>query len=288
VPDDWLYFKIYPREFRQMDQVIEQIVHPAIYGARDKSGLDRWHFLRYADQRGWHIRLRLRGTRQFHEEWSRNIRALVDAVLPQLEERPRVPRLISSTASFDTHIAEPGCELGTYEPEYEKYGGTLGVAIAEELFEASSETAVKALLTIQDSSSRFLLYLALTRSLVEHFHQTPEEQQRFLEYYLWYWSGQDRPGSSQARRKLRDAARQRRLFITRQLAGLTDHAAISSLVQQQRSALTRTLNALHLAEDEITETPARLSFDYLHMNNNRLGVLPSEEAYLAALLLESV
>jgi thiopeptide-type bacteriocin biosynthesis protein len=286
-PDDWLYFKIYPRRFYQLDQVIEQIVGPAIYDAREKSGLDCWHFLRYADERGWHIRLRLRGAKQFHEEWSRNIRTFVDAVLPQLEERPRVPRLISSPAPFDTHVAEPGCEMRAYEPEYEKYGGTLGVAIAEELFEASSETAVKALLTIPDSSSRFLLYLALTRSLAEHFHQTPEEQRRFLEYYLWYWSGQDRHGASQARHKLREAARQRRSFITRQLGSLMHHAAISSLVHQQKSALTRTLEALRLAENEITETPARLSFDYLHMNNNRLGVLPSEEAYLAALLLES-
>ncbi|HXE11319.1 MAG TPA: thiopeptide-type bacteriocin biosynthesis protein [Bryobacteraceae bacterium] len=287
-PDDWLYFKIYPRQFHQLDRVIEQIVHPAICRASENSGLERWHFLRYADERGWHIRLRLRGAKQFHEEWSREIRELVDSALPQLGERQPAPRLISSTASFDTRPTEPGCESGTYEPEYEKYGGAIGVAIAEELFEASSDTAVKALLAIQNPTERFLLYLSLTRSLVQRFHRTPDEQRRFLEYYLWYWSGQDRPGASQARQKLREAARHRRTFVRHQLDGLAEHAHINSLVDQQEKDLAHTLNTLRAAEDEITETPARLSFDYLHMNNNRLGVLPSEEAYLAALLLASV
>lgn len=286
-PDDWLYFKIYPRHFDQLDRVIEQIVHPAICHVRDSAGLERWYFLRYADKRGWHIRLRLRGAKRFHEDWSREIRQLVNTVLPQLDEGSPAPRLISSTAYRDALVAEPGCEPETYEPEYEKYGGTLGVAIAEELFEASSDTAVTALLGIQHPAERFLLYLALTNSLVERFHKPPDDRRRFLEYYLWYWSGQDRPGASQGRRKLREAAWQRRMFVTRQLAGLADHALITSLAQQQEGALDRALNALQSAEYEITETPARLSFDYLHMNNNRLGVLPSEEAYLAALLLES-
>lgn len=286
-PGNWLYFKIYPRQFHQLDQVIEQIVHPAIRRARASSGLERWYFLRYADERGWHIRLRLCGAKAFHEQWSREVRQLVDNLLPQLTERPPAPRLISSKVSLDTLIAEPGCEQGTYEPEYEKYGGMRGVAIAEELFQGSSETGVQALLGVQNSSERFLLYLALTRSLVEHFHRTPDNQRRFLEYYLWYWSGQDRPGASQARKKLREAARQRRIFITHQLAGLADNTLINSLVRRQKRDVARTLNALRAAESDLTETPARLSFDYLHMNNNRLGVLPPEEAYLAALLLES-
>jgi thiopeptide-type bacteriocin biosynthesis protein len=287
-PDDWLYFKIYPPQFNQLDQMIEHIVHPAICRARESSGLERWYFLRYADKRGWHIRLRLRGAKRFHEEWSREIHQLVDTALPQLDERPPAPRLISLTASFDTRCAKPGCESGRYEPEYEKYGGTIGVAIAEELFEASSDAAVKALPAIQNPTERFLLYLSLTRSLLQRFHITRDEQRHFLEYYLWYWSGQDRPGASQARQKLREAARQRRMFIRQQLNGLADHALINSLVDQQQKDLAHTLNALQSAENELTETPARLSFDYLHMNNNRLGVLPSEEAYLAALLLESV
>ena len=35
---------------------------------------------------------------------------------------------------------------------------------------------------------------------------------------------------------------------------------------------------------QVFQPTARLSFDYIHMNNNRLGILPFEEGYLANLL----
>jgi thiopeptide-type bacteriocin biosynthesis protein len=287
-PGDWIYLNIYPRHFDQLDQVIQKIIHPALREACSGSGLERWFFIRYADQRGWHIRLRLRGVERARENWVRDIGQLVDTILPGLEDHQPIHRLIPLTGPRPEHPAEAGYALAAYEPEYEKYGGALGLTIAEELFQASSELTVKALLRVQKPSDRFLLTVGLTRSLVWQFNATGADRRRFLEHYLWYWSGQDRSGAANMRQKLRDAARQRRTFISQQLSELANHPFINSLIQEQEADLNRTRTALEAAQDEVTESPRRLSFDYLHMNNNRLGVLPSEEAYLAALLLESL
>ena len=35
---------------------------------------------------------------------------------------------------------------------------------------------------------------------------------------------------------------------------------------------------------QVFQPTSRLSFDYIHMNNNRLGILPFEEGYLASFL----
>lgn len=286
--DDWLYFKIYPSHPGQLDQVVREIVAPAIERARSQAELKRWFFIRYVDERGWHVRLRLQGSKPARECWLNELPRVIETALPHL----------SVPAAIDSHFipvrerapiraAEPGYTCAKYEPEFEKYGGVVGLRIAEELFEASSELTLEALAKVHACADYRTLVLALDRTLVWHTQGSPSARERFLTQYLWYWSGQDRPGANQFRSKVLDAAARRQGLLAERLSCVATDSVINSLVCRFEQHLRLALAKLKSTNCPLTESPDRLAFDYLHMNNNRLGVSPTEEAYIAALLLEN-
>ncbi len=85
---------------------------------------------------------------------------------------------------------EAHVSLHRYEPEYIKYGGQAGMVIAEKLFEASSEFAVKTIsLEKQKKIDRTLVALYTTRLAVEMICADKQSQDRFLSHYLWHSRG---------------------------------------------------------------------------------------------------
>ncbi|WP_054705725.1 lantibiotic dehydratase C-terminal domain-containing protein [Bacillus sp. JCM 19041] len=55
--DNWLYYKIYPKQPELLNEIILDIVKPTIKFFF--SDIKSWFFIRYADENGFHIRLRL-------------------------------------------------------------------------------------------------------------------------------------------------------------------------------------------------------------------------------------
>ena len=144
----WLYFKIYPAWSNQLDEVIRRIVAPAHALARTNPDLERWFFIRFIDRWGWHIRLRLQGPASLHAVLRPEIGNLIDQVLPTLNSptgtgvgQPYfvLPKLAPAVA------AQPnaGYSIAHYEPEYLKYGGEMGLAIAEKLFRSPAKSRWK-------------------------------------------------------------------------------------------------------------------------------------------------
>ena len=64
--------------------------------------------------------------------------------------------------------------------------------------------------------------------------------------------------------------------------GLALGLLLGAAADDYREAIEATARELDRADIPVPRT--RLCFDYVHMNNNRFGVKPVEEAYLAALL----
>ncbi len=284
--NDWLYFKIYPKYPGQLDHVIREIVRPAVQQARASSELSRWFFIRYIDQRGWHIRLRLQGSQTARERWRDELSQLIESRLPSLTACQTAERLfIPARHEVCAQPAELGYTLANYEPEFEKYGGAAGLHIAEDFFEVSSEVALRALECVSTSAGYISLVLTLARNLVRQTQSSPSGCEYFLHNYLWYWSGQDRPGADQLRCRVREAAARRRKFVAECISSVQAHPVLSGLLSRLERATQLTVSNLQHFRHEVTASPARLAFDYLHMNNNRFGVLPGEEAYVAALLL---
>ncbi|HEY0195641.1 MAG TPA: thiopeptide-type bacteriocin biosynthesis protein, partial [Kofleriaceae bacterium] len=110
---EWLYAKLYTGH-ATADQVLTEALAPV---AGELGGAP-WFFLRYGDP-GWHVRLRVRG----EPAW------LLGEVMPRLAAATR-PML------DDGRMWK--LQLDTYERELERYGGPVGIELAERLFCADS------------------------------------------------------------------------------------------------------------------------------------------------------
>ena len=114
---EWLYLKLYCGPASADRLLIE--LEPLLRVTQAEGLWDRWHFIRYRDP-DHHLRLR------FHGLPAR----LVTALLPRLH----------------THLEEPltqgllwKWQVDTFEPEWERYGGTAGFALAEAWFFEDSQ-----------------------------------------------------------------------------------------------------------------------------------------------------
>lgn len=127
---EWLYAKLYCGA-ANADRVLEQVVTPVLA----QGVVDHWFFIRYADP-DHHVRIR------FHGEPG----ALHDHVMPAIEEasRPLLAEGLAHRLVFDS-----------YEREVERYGGPLGIELAEQIFHVDSE-AVLSLLSMLEPGDRGL------------------------------------------------------------------------------------------------------------------------------------
>ena len=108
---EWLYAKLYTGH-ATADQILTEAIAPIT------AETPFWFFIRYGDPQ-WHVRLRVRG----EPAW------LCGEVLPRLAAQTRA-------------MLDDGrlwrLQLDTYERELERYGGPVGIELAERLFAADS------------------------------------------------------------------------------------------------------------------------------------------------------
>lgn len=261
---DWLYYTLYPGDGALLDRVVREVVAPAVDHATTAGPPECWFFLRYTDDLGPHIRLRFGGRP-----------AVVDAIRQAVDP---VLRVALHDVTLTVTGGVTGCYPAFYEPEFDRYGGSVGVAEAEALFDTSSRTAL-ALLTGADAAvtRRRALALALMGRAVRAA-LPPAEQPAFWERYEWHWSGGGRPTAAARRDRYRQQARTRAGAAAEQVAEVTGSPATGGLLDGYENALRALCGN--------TIPPERAAFHHVHLTNNRLGIPPSEEGYLARLMLE--
>ena len=119
--DNWLYFKLYCAH-STADVLLREVVAPlATLHQRQEAKLP-WFFIRYADPEN-HLRVRFRAT----PETQGALRELAAALVRPFVERGLVCRVT----------------LDTYVREVERYGGALGIELAEKWFHADSEAILR-------------------------------------------------------------------------------------------------------------------------------------------------
>jgi len=126
---EWLFAKIYGSP-THLDHLLLSSVRPLVESVLAAGDADGWFFIRYGDPQ-WHLRLRFHGDPQ----------KLSGRVLPQLWQ------------SLREHAGQGRIwrmQLDTYEREIERYGGPVGIGIAERFFQIDSELALDLLGAIPD------------------------------------------------------------------------------------------------------------------------------------------
>jgi len=153
---EWLYARVYSGEAAADGVLLEHLV-PLARQAVKRGEADRWFFVRYVDPAP-HLRLRLHGPPR---ELAAKALPALHAALEPLRARGTVWKL----------------ELGTYEPEVERYGGPEAVEICERVFHRDSEAAVALLEAAEgDADARWWFALLGLRALLDDFGLSPPER----------------------------------------------------------------------------------------------------------------
>lgn len=285
----WLYFKIYVGSagMAHLEHLVAETV-PRAVGASAAA----WFFIRYADEGGVHVRLRLRPRGDARDAASRAERVLWEGVralegVTTSSHRPIVA--IPGTdalAPWLGRTSSPRVERADYEPEIETFG-VRGVVAAEALFEASSHVAVRLVqLERAGRADRRTLSPALMAAVPEAFCPAADARE-FWTAYAHYWLARHRERVAGYRFSELFAEKARRLRERRIPAVPRDEdlpTGARALLVRWRDALRR--GAAELAALEPGLSARALSFSFVHLMNNRLGAWFLEEVYLARLLAE--
>ena len=171
----------------------------------------------------------------------------------------------------------------TYEPELDKYGGTEGVAIAEDLFMASTSVVSRLLRDVVERPGRRSVYGLLLLLVAAHEFGVLDAE--FLERYEATWSPYAVAGGLWPRpvkeQDLRVALPC--LVSVREDSRPPELDAWRSAVAAARQRLANWWGDLPDLRADRNIGMAQLLTHYVHTTNNRLGLLPADEAYLALL-----
>ncbi|HZN91977.1 MAG TPA: thiopeptide-type bacteriocin biosynthesis protein, partial [Myxococcales bacterium] len=139
------------------DDLLSRQLAPLARKAVKRGDADLWFFIRYVDPAP-HLRLRLRGPPG----------RLASKVLPALHEALEPLRQLGTIWKL---------ELGTYEPEVERYGGPDAIERCERIFHLDSEAAVELLDAAGgDPDARWRFALLGLRALLADFRFSAEER----------------------------------------------------------------------------------------------------------------
>ncbi|MCP4181201.1 MAG: hypothetical protein GY756_25845 [bacterium] len=159
IGDEWLYFKIYTG-VKTSDFIITNIIFPYAQSLVEKSIINKWFFLRYADPKP-HLRLRL----NFSD--SVNLHQIIK------EFNFRIKPLVEQDYIWKIQI-------DTYSREIERYGVN-SIEISEKMFFNDSVMISGLIRQLKDDNLRWLFSLKAVDSFLTSFHFSNIQKRDFLE-----------------------------------------------------------------------------------------------------------
>lgn len=284
---EWHYYKIYVgANHDALDFVVTHCLEEAI----SKFGKNGWFFLRYLDDHGLHLRIRIRLPGSESSSVERELYQMIHDGLSLLSQR--APSQYIPLVSFDSYAATPinenipiYCVRDRYIPEFDVFGGESGMLIAESVFQSSSAIARELLLSeSRGDLNRKDFALPLFYEALKVWIDASAIDD-FLERYSNFWlSGNP------------DIGIYKSAFTEKAYLMLEDGAEIiapaflqetiaSSLISQWRDTLRQAKEQYKKDCPVYTSILAdTLAFYFIHLMNNRLGFTTLDESYLAVLL----
>lgn len=268
---DWWYVRAYPGHPDLMDEASRTLL-PWLRDLAIRENAPKWFFARYWDMAGHHLRLRIQcsadGADRIHaqaDELTTLIASLGNPAEPDRIVPGSVPQGLPAAKRIRTCL---------YAPELAKYGGARGVAIAEELFTASTAWYV-------DNNLAELSPLFDRAALAAHYMSSlvrtalpGEQQKQFWTAHRHQWGRQLRMAVP-----IQDDLRN---LLSRTAGGVRDASSagihLRRGLDEHVTAVARTLDQ---AEEDGNPVPRpELLLQYLHMDLNRWGFVPAEECLL--------
>lgn len=267
----WLFAKLYAGP-KMIAPLLAEVVAPLLERAMAGGGCDRWFFVRYADP-DWHLRLRFHGPPIF----------LGGTVLPALHElcelllrRGQIHRLA----------------LDSYDREIERYGGGVGIELAERLFHIDSEAALGMLTGGTAGESLFHLALRGVDQLFDDLSLSFDEKMALVARLSRAHGRELYPDETAWRRALGPKYRVQRgvvdALLSRQNDAGSDLADELALLERRSKRLAPIAEELRRAQERgaLTAPMIELAGNFAHMHVNRMLApeAPTREAEIYGLL----
>ncbi|WP_433497723.1 lantibiotic dehydratase C-terminal domain-containing protein [Sphaerimonospora sp. CA-214678] len=322
--------------------LLTECVAPLVRDLRDRGLLARYFFINYWLE-GPHVRLRLKPARpELTDEVRRSTEEAIEAFL---KRRPALYEMDAESMgefydemfrleySEEERIARYG-ESGkmpfrlnnsyhyfAYEPEYRKYGGEEGVALAEWHFEHSSDLVLELVETTNVHLRTVMLGLATQLMMIMSatFLREQDEIAAFMDDYHHFWHDWFKLGNEQRDAQYESNLRESLPDLRRRFGEI--HQAVTSAELNRLTTFGRAW-AQHCADlrakvveyaesgkllfpvrdvsgrrqfhgrgvvgyEPITDPEVALRIllsPYMHMTNNRLGASLVDESYLSYML----
>jgi thiopeptide-type bacteriocin biosynthesis protein len=301
-PGPGTWHSLHVHRYGLQDEFLLDGLAPVLESLRASGALTRWFFLRYW-QGGHHVRVRLRLADAEAElalaEAVKRFESYL-AVCPggrdfdtEAFHQDAQPTMAALEGELPQEIRPPDTVWpAVYEPEYGKYGGVRGVAIAEEYFHRSSDVALAALRTVSGASGKRLgaAFTMMLRGL-RAAGMPPAAMADFFAHYCLVWAPYVFDQFLATWPEL--LARRRQPMRTHAAAVLTAgpgaadpfSCAVRQAWGQVGQAAAEVLPEVTLAGPAASRQRRGqvLLVSYLHTHNNRLGLIPEQEAFLSYL-----
>ena len=261
------------------DRLLLELINPVVREIRGDENLHSLFFVRYADPT-WQLRFRILG----RPTW-------IDEVV-----RPRIDRAIHPFSKSGLVL---GVEYGEYAREWERYGGRLGMELAERMFFHDSVACLELL----EAEARGLLgksrreySLMFTERFLDLFGFDGSRRREFyLEGHAWAFRDgvfreEDRPRLDRQYARVRDGLhewlRAPQAVDPTNVFGGSEPARIASNCLEAMQPVAEELRAAY-ADGSIQQGLVYLVWSYAHLHCNRLGIELVPEAILRYLMFRA-
>lgn len=300
----WNSFHIF--YYSELDHLLLEGVAPLVRSLEDANLISQMFFLRYWKD-GPHLRLRLFVPDAQHQaEVIDRVNQQIGAYLSRYpsDNELAAPLYNDLQAQFSVWQQEEVTEIKLapnnsfliqpYEPEYAKYGGKRGVAIAEQLFDSSAHAVLMQLPHSRTESQKISIAFTMMLPAILRFGFRVDQLPELLDKNCRYWSRDYYSDVSKLGEKVVRTQLER---LTEQvLKVITGDYTLLPAVATWQQGISAAADALQMHREEVFQgmtmvgtnsSHARkhqsLLMNYLHTHNNRLGLNPFSEALVSYL-----
>ncbi len=243
---EWLYTKLYTGT-ATADHVLSESVAPLAQNLLESGTADRWFFIRYTDP-DHHLRVRFHGDPQRLQNEA--LPAIHEAVHPLLKDG-QIRRI-----QFDT-----------YEREIERYGGSEGILIAEQIFQIDSEAVLEILDLLEGdegTDTRWRITLCGIHALLNDLGLELQQKHAVMKSVREQF-GKELQADQNLKKQLAERFRKERAQLQSLLSGNPETEA-TEILQQRSKLLAPLIAQLKQTQNSIED----LASSFIHMHVNRM------------------
>lgn len=303
---EWRAWHVFVHHPLALERVLVDSVGPELARLIGESSGSEWFFIRYWEN-GPHIRLRVRGIDDaafvaLGDRLAAAARTAVAAAPMGITGWPEDMPVDGwhGNANAASWFLDGSVVEIAYEPEFRRYGGPLAMPLGESIFAASSRLALK--VTAQSLGNRPMrdaVALALTAAAMSSVvsDETGLRESAAMMAANWTRFLSDRAAVDRQVEAAFDASGTQ---VCRLLEAALGRGAFPDLAQNWRDLLVRYVGALTALSEEarlvaplmgstpLTSNETRMAcmsviFSQMHMMNNRLGITPTQEYFIASI-----